>query len=1054
MRVHPDATTQRGFALLGLVALLVAGALFLAVQFFTSGTPSAQREKITGDALVQARDALMGYVAQYREYQLTTGTDNAVYGYLPMPDLGESQNRNSDLGLPCATEGCAKLNNAGVSAANTYIGRFPWRTLGLPPLRDGYGECLWYIVSGSHKALENAGTMNWDTLGHIDIVVADGTAALKSTLASKPHDRPVAIIFSPGPPLPGQNRADLGGDDVSQCGGNYTPANYLDPAVATVQGGASVYFSGSTTIDASTPNLAIATNGGIDKAGSNFHSKCPQGSNCSTVSNDRGLVLTGDALFGALRKSSNFRLDINNLLDRMVGCARDQIVAGTFIPASIPGFAAAPPPVAGDKAVGRIPSNSCYDDTQTPKGYFSHYQDQIFAVALPANNCPFFPCLTVTVDGAPDRCAGTLLVGGQRGAKSPNPIDLGESFTQIRTSDAVSITNSISNRNWPANYLEDANLASFANTAQLIFAGASQFGPVKASKLNPLDVTRCTAGSWIISPECHTADQDIVRCIPAGASFTTVAPSVSVSTFAGSVSLADYISATRTLTLGSAEISSNYGAAAASLFACAWTPEVHAGNGGFRSYFRFRVRRVGEGFTFAVIDGDRNDTTVCGASRQHLGYSGNNSVTPYIQAPKLAIEFDTARQCNSPTFDAIGRPACTFIETGDTLLNGRNDPCYTSGCWTGSIMPPPYNGNDNSSHVAVVYWGYGSALGQPTQDDNVHDQLGMPMPTDPSPRPGPRNPAPVLPYLGPPTYPDPMPTPGIAPLDRMGSTDISQREFHARIEVARTFTAPLDAKNGATGVQVKFWIEPHPAKSISAMTYNAGSPPTLTVTATGHGYNTGDTVVIKEAQPSGYNGEYPITVVNANTFTATLLNGTPNPGRYISSMTWESVTSGTDLVTVTSPNHGLNNGETVTISGAIPPEFNGTYAIVVIDANSYQFGRELRYEPGDSTPAIAAAKALTPRALALSNTTRPMSQLDATFKPLVSDTATIYDEQTVACGTGCPSGQSCASDNMCYRPSFRNLRLGFTLAERPTASLTKARGELIEIKDFFTTWLP
>ncbi|MBK9020580.1 MAG: hypothetical protein IPL72_11445 [Sulfuritalea sp.] len=59
-----------------------------------------------------------------------------------------------------------------------------------------------------------------------------------------------------------------------------------------------------------------------------------------------------------------------------------------------------------------------------------------------------------------------------------------------------------------------------------------------------------------------------------------------------------------------------------------------------------------------------------------------------------------------------------------------------------------------------------------------------------------------------------------------------------------------------------------------------------------------------------------------------------------------------------------------------------------------------------------------------------------------------------ASGQACPNGQRCGSDNMCYRPSFRNLRLGFTTSERPTTSNTTARGQLIEITDRATSWLP
>ena len=517
---------------------------------------------------------------------------------------------------------------------------------------------------------------------------------------------------------------------------------------------------------------------------------------------------------------------------------------------------------------------------------------------------------------------------------------------------------------------------------------------------------------------------------------------------AGNIQLAAYAPATSVLTLGSGAGTSNYGAVAANLFACAWTPEIQAAGAGVRSYFRFRIRRVGEGFTFAVIDGDRNGPNACGAARQQLGYSGDsgNASFPYIQWPKLAIEFDTSRQCNANTVDSNGRPACTFTEAGDTLSNGRNDPCYTSSCGAAQNLA-------NSSHVAIVYWGYGSSLTYPLQDDNVHDQLGLPMPTDASLRPGPRNPAPVLPYVA-----NPATIPGIAPLDRMGSTNVSQREFHARIEVSRSFTAPSDPKNGVTTVQTKFWIEPHPAATISAMTYNAGATPTLTVTtSTVHGLATGDTVVIKDAVPTAYNGEYPVTIINTTSFTATLPSGTANPGRYISAISWADIGTGTDQTTVTSANHGLNTGDIVTISGAIPIEYNGTRPVTRINASSYRFGLELSYEPGDMTPAIAAPKALTPRATALANTTRPMSELDATATAYIADTATIYDEQQSACAGSaplCPSGQSCGTDNMCYRPSFRNLRLGFTTAERPTTSLTTARDQLIEIKDRATTWLP
>ncbi|MCX7148630.1 MAG: hypothetical protein NTY05_04340 [Rhodocyclales bacterium] len=1001
---RPCKQNEKGFLLIALVALLAMGGLYFLVSNLSPEFMRGRNQQLTGAALTEAREALIGYAVRFREDQLKTGTSGLVYGYLPLPDLGNSRNFNAG----CTEEGCDAANFSGNGLNVTSIGRFPWRTLGTGPLRDGNGECLWYAVSGSHQRIQRASPMNWDTLSQMDVVVANGTTAMVSAISSA-HDRPIAVIFSPGPPLAGQDRSTSATDSVTECGGNYMVSNYLDPALASDLAGITNYLTGTTNRasgDTSVTNKSLSANGVINRRSDAtlFAGNCPPNdtSPCTIVANDAGAAVTSELLFRTLRGSTYFRTDINAMLERMTTCLRDQIAAGTGLtPVALTGFT---PP--GDKTVGRVPSSTCYDDAQNPLGYFSHYRDQVF-VAKPSTGS-----WTMTVDGvAQTSCAAAMFFGSQRGAG------------QSRGTTAE--------RDTPANYLEGANLTGFITTGTPSFTGPSLFAQVSASQ---------------------TASQDIVRCIPSGASLTVVAPVVAAS--AGNIQLASYAPATGTLTLGSAAINSNFGASAAALFACAWTPEIQAAGSGFRSYFRFRIRRVGEGFTFAVIDGDRNandpvgngidddgngiidDGDVCGAARQHLGYSGNNAGTRYIQAPKLAIEFDTSRQAN-------------FSESGNTLSNGRNDPCYTTSC--GALQNLA-----NSSHVAVVYWGYGAADGtipvtQPQQDDNVH---GFPWPPDASARPAPHNPYPIMPY---PT-PAPDPAPGVAPLDRMGSTDGSQREFHARLEITRSFTTPTDAKDGATGVQVQFWIEPQTAASISAMSYNAGSPPTLTVTtATTHGFATGDTVVIKDAVPTGFNGEYPITVINTTSFTATLPSGTANPGSYISAITWTDISGSTDQATVTSASHGLSTGNSITIAGAIPTEYNGTYTITKLTNDSYKFGLELSYEPGDLVPAIAAAKALTPRAIALTNTTRPMSELDATAKPLVSDTATIYDEQKAACAGSaplCPNGQSCGSDNMCYRPSFRNLRLGFTVAERPTTSLTTARGQLIEISDRATTWLP
>ena len=97
-----------------------------------------------------------------------------------------------------------------VAASNVYLGRLPWRTLGLPDLRDSSGERLWYAVSRDFaknpSCLPNC-PLNSDTLGQLTVT---GIA---------PVSNAVAIIFAPGPVL---------GAQVRSAAGQNTASNYLE----------------------------------------------------------------------------------------------------------------------------------------------------------------------------------------------------------------------------------------------------------------------------------------------------------------------------------------------------------------------------------------------------------------------------------------------------------------------------------------------------------------------------------------------------------------------------------------------------------------------------------------------------------------------------------------------------------------------------------------------------------------------------------------------------------------------------------------------------------
>ncbi|MBK7024691.1 MAG: hypothetical protein IPH41_14685 [Sulfuritalea sp.] len=675
---------QRGFVMIALVALLVVGGLYFYLSNLSPEMIQARRQQLTAEALTQAQEALIGYAVRYREEQLKTGTPGVVYGYLPLPDLGSTRNNNQLTDSGCyLKEGCEAYNFLGNGINVTVIGRFPWRTLGTGPLRDAHGECLWYAVSGSHQRNlpDPTRAMNWDTLSQLDVRVANGTAAMVSAIASA-HDRPIAVIFSPGPPLAGQDRSASATDNVAECGGNYVASNYLDPAVAANLGGVTNYFSGTNGAsgDTSPPNdKALSANSVINRRsdGALWVSNCPPNdpSPCAIVANDTGVTVTSELLFRTLRGSSAFRTDINAMLDRMVGCLRDEIIAA--------GGSLATPyaKIAGADA------NTCYGTGMDPLGYYPNYKEMVF-VAAPGT-------VTATVDGVAQSCSGALMFASQRGSGQSR------STTPEKAS--------------PANYLEDpTNLTSFTG-AGTTFVGPSLFAQVSAG---------------------HPAHQDIVRCIPATASMVA-APSA----LPPGAELSQYDPATRTLTLGRVNVESDQSYGASSLFGCAWIPETRATGSGFRSYFKFNILDPGDGFVFASVDGDRNSASVCGAGEQHLGYSGNNGgANSPILYPKLGIEFDTRRnyRSNLAFSDPVGFDPGGHLSlplSTSYLNNGRADPNYAGGhmgivYWGGETAfsaPATAPATPAPHRCSACRLSPGLTPGicnlKPEEDDNVHGQF-------------------------------------------------------------------------------------------------------------------------------------------------------------------------------------------------------------------------------------------------------------------------------------------------------------------------------------------
>jgi hypothetical protein len=372
---------QRGAALM--IILMIAGVLaaFFAVRAL-NGT-NIERDKVTTAALAQAKDALIGYAATYRELHADIGNNQEKpLGYLPCPDT------NND-GI--AEPNCGAMN---VSV----IGRLPWRTLGLPPLRDSAGECLWYAVSG--RAKNNPSTnaaMNWDTLGQLAV-----TEAITNTILAAPltNQAAWAVVFAPRAAIGGQTRGGGAGTECRGPAGVAAGAQYLD--------GANPFYAGVAPAAGATSTVTFSVSESV-RLGTN---------------NDQGIWITSSEIFDRVKKRNpaspnGFASDIRSFL---AGATNEL----------------------NGLAIGALPTGMATVDAGSVCPVVDNVGDQRDAYLRCAwrNNLQYAaptPATGLTVNGLP--CNAVLFFAGER---APG---------QVRAT-AADFAN-------PANYLEGGNLALF-----------------------------------------------------------------------------------------------------------------------------------------------------------------------------------------------------------------------------------------------------------------------------------------------------------------------------------------------------------------------------------------------------------------------------------------------------------------------------------------------------------------------------------------------------------------------------------------------------------------
>jgi hypothetical protein len=330
---------QKGLALIVLVFILALTAIGYVVHSTDSTGIQNVRNKKTAAALAEAKTALLSEII---------ATTDAIHPiYFPIPDAA------TGFGIEGHSSGTLGIRDVSI------LGKLPWYSLGLAPLKDGWNECLWYVVSGRYKSdpeptVSNDFPFNWDRQGQIDVIDDRGNMIARNL---------VALIIAPGPVLNDQNRS-LANPNYKHCGGNYNARNYLDTVDEenAVEGEVN-YFSGSLNGRAAPNTLnktfVLASNGNY---------------------NDQFIFITVDDVFDSLVKRSDFVDKLNMALND--GAA---VFSGTS--------------ASGSKGTDNI---DCGGDD-----FCENWEEMLLLVR--------FPSLTeVVIDGYPNNCNGVLTFGGKR----------------------------------------------------------------------------------------------------------------------------------------------------------------------------------------------------------------------------------------------------------------------------------------------------------------------------------------------------------------------------------------------------------------------------------------------------------------------------------------------------------------------------------------------------------------------------------------------------------------------------------------------------------------
>ncbi len=406
-RPLPQRSRHRGFALMALLVLLTLGGLYFFVNNLTPEAIELRRQQHNADVLNQAKDALLGYALTYRDAH-----PNEVFGYLPCPD---SVGAGSAQAADCGTAGQAS------------VGLLPYQTLGLGPLRDADGNCLWYAVAANYKAATTKATpMNWDAQGQFS--VADSTATLVAP--EDTHGGAVAVIFAPGAPLSAQSgRTSFGTESCA-----------VDPTEV------SKYLDGNYNFAV---NTSVALTQGQDK---------------STTNNDLLAWITVTDIFDRIVKRVDFKNAANaspsGQVNTLVGQIKINLEKAIQDDLIIGGSPSSSSPITTgytqySKNIGALPALAA-PAAVAYATYYSNWQDQF---RLVVGSTIANPTLAISGIG----CRGALMFGG-RGSQ-PRTAQEKPATTTLTPAGTITL----------ANYFETGSGLEILNSSATSFSGSAVF---------------------------------------------------------------------------------------------------------------------------------------------------------------------------------------------------------------------------------------------------------------------------------------------------------------------------------------------------------------------------------------------------------------------------------------------------------------------------------------------------------------------------------------------------------------------------------------------------